>query len=140
MEVAWRMETSITRMKKTVAVVKNKVGKTNRMTIKDCQRSLRGKCFRCGDASHISADCPREKATCNFCGKEGHFSRVCFKKMMGAAGGQSQSQSQGRKEGKNRQRKEKTAKVSQSAPVTPVGSDTEEEEGEESTTQPLCCK
>ena len=50
---------------------------------------------------------------------------------MGAA----DNPSQGKKGRQNKPRKEKAAKVSQSAPTTPTGSDTEEEEGEGSCSQ-----
>ena len=126
------MESSIDKTRKTIAaVVKGKSGKAGKMSLRDCQKSMKGKCYRCGDPSHMSAECKKEKVTCNACGKDGHLSKVCFKRMMGNLGGdKSTQQGQGRKEARSRAKKEKAAKVSQSAPAKPACSDTEEE-GEE---------
>ena len=83
MEVAWQMESSIAKTRKTIAaVVKGKSGKAGKMSLRDCQKSMKGKCYRCGDPSHMSAECKKEKVTCNACGKEGHMSKVCLKRMI----------------------------------------------------------
>ena len=37
-------------------------------------------CFRCGGSHDKSTECPAKSAKCNFCGKQGHFVKVCFKK------------------------------------------------------------
>lgn len=36
-------------------------------------------CYRCGSTSHMvnKQSCPAAKATCNSCGKLGHFSKIC---------------------------------------------------------------
>lgn len=40
------------------------------------------RCNRCrrGDHDGSSPKCPARRAKCRFCGKEGHFEAVCFKK------------------------------------------------------------
>ena len=39
----------------------------------------RRSCYRCGSTSHLAnkPSCPATKATCNSCGKMGHFAKVC---------------------------------------------------------------
>ena len=37
-------------------------------------------CFRCGGNHDRSADCPVKFATCKYCGKQGHFLKVCLKR------------------------------------------------------------
>ena len=37
-------------------------------------------CFRCGGNHDRSAECPAKFAKCKFCGKQGHFLKVCLKK------------------------------------------------------------
>ena len=43
---------------------------------KDKQSKL--KCYRCGKAyPHVNTPCPAMGKTCNYCGKENHFSSMC---------------------------------------------------------------
>ena len=37
-------------------------------------------CFNCGLNHHRDTTCPAHKATCNFCGKKGHWEKVCITK------------------------------------------------------------
>ena len=37
-------------------------------------------CFRCGRNHDRSAECPAKFAKCKFCGKQGHFLKVCLKR------------------------------------------------------------
>ena len=37
-------------------------------------------CFRCGGNHDRSAECPAKSAKCKFCGKQGHFLKVCLKR------------------------------------------------------------
>ena len=37
-------------------------------------------CFRCGGNHDRSADCPAKFAKCKYCGKQGHFLKVCLKR------------------------------------------------------------
>ena len=37
-------------------------------------------CFGCGNRHSKSAICPAKNATCKFCGKVGHYAKVCLKK------------------------------------------------------------
>lgn len=43
------------------------------------------KCFFCGYAKHPRSKCPARNATCNNCGKKGHFRQVCRSEKMSAA-------------------------------------------------------
>jgi hypothetical protein len=40
---------------------------------------LRGKCFRCGNASHKADNCRFMNAVCNTCHTKGHIQSVCMK-------------------------------------------------------------
>ena len=43
-------------------------------------------CYRCGQADHQHSKCPHKEATCHFCHKKGHLSRVCCSKARTARG------------------------------------------------------
>ena len=43
-------------------------------------------CYRCGQADHHHSKCPHKEATCHFCHKKGHLSRVCLSKARQARG------------------------------------------------------
>lgn len=36
-----------------------------------------GRCFYCGYDPHVRGKCPARNATCNLCGRKGHFAKVC---------------------------------------------------------------
>ena len=37
-------------------------------------------CFRCGAEDHLANKCRHKSTTCNYCHRQGHLERVCFKK------------------------------------------------------------
>lgn len=39
-------------------------------------------CFRCGNSHEKSAHCPAKNSKCKYCGKTGHYARVCMKKRL----------------------------------------------------------
>ena len=132
MEVSRRMELSIDKSKRAkAAVVKGKSQPGgSKMTLQECRRSLTGKCYRCGDTRHETSACSKQNSTCTACGKPGHISKVCFKRLMGLLGQSENKQKAAISKGK---KKEKAAKVTRSAPSTPAPSDSEEEEEDDST-------
>ncbi|XP_076033649.1 uncharacterized protein LOC143020786 [Oratosquilla oratoria] len=43
--------------------------------------SMKNRCYFCGGLRHKRITCPARNATCNKCGKQGHFARVCMSKV-----------------------------------------------------------
>ncbi|XP_055882384.1 uncharacterized protein LOC129925800 [Biomphalaria glabrata] len=43
--------------------------------------AAQGKCYFCGGAIHSRSKCPAKDATCNKCGKKGHYKKVCKSKL-----------------------------------------------------------
>ena len=51
--------------------------KLNQTVASSSSASVKQVCFFCGNTRHPRFKCPARNATCNNCGKHGHFSKVC---------------------------------------------------------------
>ena len=59
---------------------KNTDSKGNKKSFKKPFKFKSKGCFRCGGNHDRSAECPAKFAKCKFCGKQGHFLKVCLKR------------------------------------------------------------
>ncbi|KAJ3533934.1 hypothetical protein NMY22_g7130 [Coprinellus aureogranulatus] len=64
----------------------NRTGGNGR-TRDDFTRQMRGKCYGCGSSSHVKRDGNHGSTKCDYCGRLGHFARVCQDRFMGLSKG-----------------------------------------------------
>ena len=54
--------------------------KSNKKPLKKPFKFKSKGCFRCGSNHDKSADCPAKFAKCKYCGKQGHYIKMCLKR------------------------------------------------------------
>ncbi|KAH8825455.1 hypothetical protein DL96DRAFT_1418695, partial [Flagelloscypha sp. PMI_526] len=49
----------------------------------DFTKAMRGRCYGCGNESHVKAQCPKKTIRCSYCKRVGHLEGVCRDRFLG---------------------------------------------------------